>query len=240
MEDTMQSFSILARQKLSNSILCGCSIFCVMALSGCATGNPMSFLGNPAKQSQPMTNEVGIDQASQSQGSPMQTGSGSRDVPRSINPTSRYRNATANSQVPTQAGAQQANYPTQTAEARQPKPNAQLASAITNTPPTMMTLGPRQSLQSVLQSAPGVVLVDFYADWCGPCKRQGKILHELESTAAQHGATIVKVDVDQHTDLKEKFQVTAMPTLLVIKNGKLVHRQKGLTDRARLAAWLSQ
>lgn len=83
-------------------------------------------------------------------------------------------------------------------------------------------------------------MVDFYADWCGPCKKQAQVLHQLEGTAAQHGATIVKVNVEEHPQLQQQFRITSLPTLLVMKDGKLVQRKKGLTQADQLAQWLAQ
>ena len=104
---------------------------------------------------------------------------------------------------------------------------------------SLVTLKPGENLDDLLSAAPGTVLLDFYADWCGPCRQQGKILHDLEITAARHSASIVKVDVDKHPKLKKQYNVSALPTLVVIRNGQVVSRQRGLADRQKIAAWLS-
>ncbi|MEC8557334.1 MAG: thioredoxin domain-containing protein [Planctomycetota bacterium] len=105
--------------------------------------------------------------------------------------------------------------------------------------PVLHTLGPGESLDQIVQQAPGVVLLDFYADWCGPCRKQGKTLHQLESTANQLGATIIKVDVDQHKEVAQRFQAERLPTLVVLKGGRAVKRKIGLTDRQTLSSWLA-
>ena len=57
------------------------------------------------------------------------------------------------------------------------------------------------------------------------------ILHDLEPEAAEYGAKIVKIDVDEHKDVAKKFGVSSLPTLIVFKNGEIVDRHTGLTDR---------
>ncbi len=99
------------------------------------------------------------------------------------------------------------------------------------TSPGLVTLGASDDFESQIRNAKGVVLVDFYADWCGPCGRQGAILHELEEDASQMGAVILKVNVDEHKAIARKFSVSSLPTLIVFKNGAIVDRQTGLTDR---------
>ncbi|MCR9291651.1 MAG: thioredoxin domain-containing protein [bacterium] len=121
-------------------------------------------------------------------------------------------------------------------------PNAmtQLASAISVPPrPALLTLGRDQDLQTLIAEAPGTVLLDFYADWCGPCQKQGKILHDLESTAAAHGATMIKINVDEHPDLKTQFGVGPIPHLVLIQNGRVATRKTGLASRNQLVSWLS-
>lgn len=97
--------------------------------------------------------------------------------------------------------------------------------------PSLITLGPGDSFESQIQNAQGVVLVDFFAEWCGPCKKQAVILHDLEPEAAEYGAKIVKIDVDEHKDVAKKFGVSSLPTLIVFINGEIVDRHTGLTDR---------
>lgn len=66
---------------------------------------------------------------------------------------------------------------------------------------------------------PGVVLVDFYADWCGPCQVLSPTLHRI---IAQHPeATLLKVDVDANPRVSQEFQIMSIPTVLAFKNGTL-------------------
>jgi thioredoxin len=103
---------------------------------------------------------------------------------------------------------------------------------------TLRTLGVSDDFQQIVRDAPGPVLLDFYADWCGPCRKQGKVLHGLESFAAANQAQIIKVDVEQHKDIARQFDVASLPTLVVLKNGETVDRKVGLTEESRLRKML--
>ena len=107
-------------------------------------------------------------------------------------------------------------------------------------PAALVTLGPNDNFRDILNNASGVVLVDFYADWCGPCRKQGGILHDMEQAASQHQATIVKVNIDQHRQLANEFSVSSLPTLMLIKNGQIVERQTGVASHQRVAALLAK
>lgn len=75
-----------------------------------------------------------------------------------------------------------------------------------------------------------LVLIDFYADWCGPCKMMSPILQEVKS-AIQEGIKIIKINVDQHQDLAAHFMVRGVPTLMLFKNGKMLWRQSGVLHK---------
>jgi thioredoxin 1 len=77
--------------------------------------------------------------------------------------------------------------------------------------------------------AQGVVLVDFYADWCGPCRMLAPVVEELAQEVAGK-VTVAKVDTDQSVNVAAKFEVTSIPTLILFKNGKAIKRVVGLKD----------
>jgi thioredoxin 1 len=72
-------------------------------------------------------------------------------------------------------------------------------------------------------------LVDFYADWCGPCKMMPPILKEVKSDLGER-INILKVDVDKNQAAAQKYAVRSIPTLLVFKNGKIVWRKTGVAQ----------
>ena len=77
-------------------------------------------------------------------------------------------------------------------------------------------------------------MVDFWAEWCGPCRMIAPIVEELAGEYADK-ATIGKVDVDSESDLAQRFSVASIPTLLVIKDGEEAARFVGVTSKADLA-----
>ena len=81
----------------------------------------------------------------------------------------------------------------------------------------------------------GLVLVDFWAEWCGPCHRVAPILEEV---ARAHAAALrlAKLNVDENPSTAERFQVTSIPTMLLFKNGKLVDGIVGAVPRPQVEA----
>jgi thioredoxin 1 len=74
------------------------------------------------------------------------------------------------------------------------------------------------------------VLVDFYADWCGPCKMLGPILKQVKDEMGE-SIKIVKIDVDKNQSIASKYQVRGVPTMLLFKNGKQLWRQSGVLQK---------
>ncbi|WP_442505914.1 thioredoxin family protein [Novipirellula sp. SH528] len=106
------------------------------------------------------------------------------------------------------------------------------------TRPALITLPRSGDLDEVLAEANGNVLIDFYADWCGPCRKQAVILHELEQTAAENNTLIVKVNVDEHKQIAKQMQIASLPTLVMVKDGEIVERQSGLARKGDIVRWM--
>ena len=83
------------------------------------------------------------------------------------------------------------------------------------------------------------VLIDFYAEWCGPCKMLAPILKEVKEEIGD-AATIVKIDVDASPQASQKFEIRGVPTLIIYKNGEQVWRKSGLLDKQSLLSLLKQ
>ncbi|MBS5114879.1 MAG: thioredoxin [Erysipelotrichaceae bacterium] len=84
----------------------------------------------------------------------------------------------------------------------------------------------------------GVVLVDFFANWCGPCKMVGPILEKIDPEFPT--IEFVKVDVDQSQSLAMQFQVQSIPTILIFKDGQVVERQVGFSGEPQLKKMLEK
>ena len=80
------------------------------------------------------------------------------------------------------------------------------------------------------------VLLDFYADWCGPCRMVSPLVDEIAEENPQY--LIGKINVDSETELAESFGVSSVPTLVVMKSGKIVNRIVGARPKAQILAML--
>ena len=91
---------------------------------------------------------------------------------------------------------------------------------------TMIT---KDNFKSEVLDFQGTVLIDFWADWCGPCRMLAPVLDEVADEI-----NIVKVNVDDLPQLAMAFQVASIPTLVVFRDGKIVNKSIGVVDRATL------
>jgi len=95
-----------------------------------------------------------------------------------------------------------------------------------------------ETFDATLANTDQPVLVDFWAEWCGPCKMMSPILDQLATEQAGR-ATIAKVDIDAFPDLQARFGIRAIPTLIVFKNGQPVSTITGVKSKTFLEAALA-
>ena len=83
-----------------------------------------------------------------------------------------------------------------------------------------------------------LVLVDFYATWCGPCKMMHPVIDEINTK--NPSLKIIKVDVDKHNELARKYGIMSIPTLLFIKDGNVVEKNVGYTPINIIEDWIDK
>ena len=94
----------------------------------------------------------------------------------------------------------------------------------------------QENFDELVLKAPGKVLLDFWATWCGPCKMIAPHLEEI--AAEDESVTIGKIDVDQQMQLALRFGITSIPTLVVMENGKAVKQALGYRPKAEILKFL--
>lgn len=94
------------------------------------------------------------------------------------------------------------------------------------------------NFESTINDASVPVVVDFWAPWCGPCKAIAPILEELAGELGD-SARICKVNVDNNSEIASKYEIRAIPTILVFKNGAVAETVVGLTSKEDLKAKLA-
>lgn len=99
----------------------------------------------------------------------------------------------------------------------------------------MIIEGTKETFASLTKE--GVVLVDFFATWCGPCKMLHPVLEEL---ANEKKISIVKVDIDKNEELAVQYGVMSVPTLMLLKEGKRVSVSIGYQDKESLIKWIEE
>ena len=94
------------------------------------------------------------------------------------------------------------------------------------------------NFDETLQATPDTVLVDFWAEWCGPCKMIAPV---LEQVATEHAGQVLvgKVNIDEAPELAQRFGITAIPTLIVFKNGHPRRTWRGVQSKSAIVAALA-
>lgn len=84
----------------------------------------------------------------------------------------------------------------------------------------------------------GMVLVDFYATWCGPCKMLGPVLEELASDRDE--VKIIKMDIDQNPEIAKSYGIMSVPTMLLFKDGRVVDKKVGFMPKELINNWIQE
>lgn len=93
------------------------------------------------------------------------------------------------------------------------------------------------SFEEMLSAADVPVLVDFYADWCGPCQMMVPILEQVNAQL-QNKLRVVKIDTEKYTELATQYEINALPTLVLFKQGQPVERIEGVMQAEQLVQHL--
>jgi thioredoxin 1 len=95
-----------------------------------------------------------------------------------------------------------------------------------------------ESFSQLIQSSQPV-LVDFFATWCGPCKSMEPVIKDVAKTVAGK-VRVVKVDIDKQQQIARQYNVSAVPTFIIFKNGNPIWRHPGMIDKSSLLNMLNQ
>ena len=96
-----------------------------------------------------------------------------------------------------------------------------------------------QNFDSEVLKSEGLILVDFWAEWCGPCKMIGPALEEI-SEEMKEEVIITKINIDENPTTPQQYKVKGIPTLLLFKDGKVVAEKIGALTKAKLTEWIRE
>ena len=96
--------------------------------------------------------------------------------------------------------------------------------------------GTEENFEQLVQES--IVIVDFFATWCGPCKMLGPVLEELANERSE--VHVVKVDVDENPNLSRTYGIMSVPTMVLFKNGKQVSKKTGFMPKELIYDWIEE
>lgn len=111
-------------------------------------------------------------------------------------------------------------------------------SSTNSEPMAIRELSKVEDLNALVEQAPKKIIIDFYADWCGPCRRQSEILTELAEEHFDSELRVIKVNVEKHPALAAQFRVDSIPMLFVIEDRKVKQRHQGIACGSKILNWL--
>lgn len=83
------------------------------------------------------------------------------------------------------------------------------------------------------------VLIDFYADWCGPCKAMSSVIKEVAIEISEN-VKVLKVNVDEESELSSQYEISTIPTLILFKNGEVIKNIVGLRDKSEIVEFINK